>query len=237
MSHNHGNSHCNDESHDHDHDHDHSGTDVGPKDSLFIRIDRSNVVALNADGEGPEVIKPWHQRLDEQTSLESDADDQMIIRVPFTGSVKLRAVLLKTGPADQTPAKVALVNHFTTLPHSSPSFFRAFHPVYPRFANENNLDFSDASDKKPTQEFVVPQGREVGEYAVLPAKFSNISSITLFFPASQGADTVRIYYVGFIGVWTERNTSAVVTVYESQANLADHEKIQGTDGNFSSPQL
>jgi len=32
-----------------------------------------------------------------------------IIRVPFTGSVKLRSLLLKSGPGDQTPAKVALV--------------------------------------------------------------------------------------------------------------------------------
>lgn len=35
------------------------------------------------------------------------------------------------------------------------------------------------------------------------AKFNNVSSITLFVPASQGADTSRIYYVGFLGQWTE----------------------------------
>jgi hypothetical protein len=34
---------------------------------------------------------------------------QRILRIPFTGSVKLRSILLKTGPADQTPTKVALV--------------------------------------------------------------------------------------------------------------------------------
>lgn len=32
-----------------------------------------------------------------------------IIRIPFTGAVKLRAILIKAGPADQTPTKVALV--------------------------------------------------------------------------------------------------------------------------------
>jgi hypothetical protein len=36
-----------------------------------------------------------------------------IIRVPFTGSVKLRSLLLKSGPGEQTPAKVALVCYFT----------------------------------------------------------------------------------------------------------------------------
>ena len=40
---------------------------------------------------------------------ETDARNS-IIRIPFTGSVKLRSLLLKSGPGDQTPAKVALVS-------------------------------------------------------------------------------------------------------------------------------
>ena len=36
-----------------------------------------------------------------------------IIRIPFTGSVKLRSLLLKSGPGEQTPAKVALVCNLT----------------------------------------------------------------------------------------------------------------------------
>ena len=35
-----------------------------------------------------------------------------------------------------------------------------------QFANENNIDFDDIADRTPTQEFDVPQGREVGEYQV-----------------------------------------------------------------------
>ena len=34
----------------------------------------------------------------------------------------------------------------------------------------------------------------------------------------------------------QRKTEPVITVYEAQANLADHEKIQGMDGNYSLPQ-
>ena len=87
------------------------------------------------------------------------------------------------------------------------------------------------------------------------AKFSNLSSITIFIPASQGAENTRIYYVGFLGSWTEvsqyfiylffffrkfsslfqRKNKPIITVYETQANLADHEKIQGLDGTFSAP--
>ena len=88
-------SHCHGESHDHDHDHDHDATDLGPQDSLYARIDRSNVVALNAIQPGEVIIKPWDKRLDEIQVhrhafvsrypklfmycqfLESDTDDQM----------------------------------------------------------------------------------------------------------------------------------------------------------------
>ncbi|KAK0449983.1 PITH domain-containing protein [Armillaria borealis] len=204
---------CGHESHDHDHgDHEHDTSDAGPNDNLFMHIDRANVVALNATGDGPEVIKPWHERTSEEKSLESDADDQLILRIPFTGSVKLRSLLLKTGPADQTPAKVAV------------------------FANEDAMDFEDVNDKTPVQEFDIVQSRDVGEYAVKAAKFFNVSSITLFIPASQGAETTRIYYVGFLGQWTERKSNPVITVYEAQANLADHEKIQGTNDIFSTSQ-
>ena len=63
MSHNHSHGHCNDESHGHDHD---IPEEQGPRDILYSRIDRPNVVALNSEsGTGPEVIKPWDKRLDE----------------------------------------------------------------------------------------------------------------------------------------------------------------------------
>lgn len=66
MPHNHDHGNCNDGSHHHDHQHD-IPEHAGPRDNLFSRIDRDHVMALNvqAPGKGPEVIKPWDQRLDE----------------------------------------------------------------------------------------------------------------------------------------------------------------------------
>ena len=46
--------------------------------------------------------------------IESDADDQLILRVPFTGSVKLRSLLLRAGPLSQTPTKIRLVRILRT---------------------------------------------------------------------------------------------------------------------------
>jgi hypothetical protein len=45
--------------------HDHLGHDLGPEDNLFSQIDRANVVALNTDQDGANVIKPWSERLDQ----------------------------------------------------------------------------------------------------------------------------------------------------------------------------
>ncbi|KII89615.1 hypothetical protein PLICRDRAFT_39727 [Plicaturopsis crispa FD-325 SS-3] len=202
MSHHHHHDNCGDESHDHDHD---SPDELGPKDNLYPYIDRDRVVALNSTYSGSRAIKPWNERFDEERFIESDVDDQLILRVPFTGSVKLRALLLKTGPADQTPTRIEL------------------------FPNESNLDFDSVSDKEAAQGFDIPQDRDIGQYPVKPVKFSNVTTITVFFPASQGADTTRVYYVGFLGTWSERKTSPVVTVYETQANPADHAKLTDQD--------
>ncbi|KAK0544130.1 hypothetical protein OC846_005607, partial [Tilletia horrida] len=69
---------------------------------------------------GTRTIKPWDQRLDETAFLETDADDQTINRVPFTGVVKLRSLFVKAGPQDHTPDAIYL------------------------FPNVENLDFADA---------------------------------------------------------------------------------------------
>lgn len=123
----------------------------------------------------------------------------MILRVPFTGVVRLKSVLIKAGPGDRTPTRVALVRE-----RARPwGVHRAADRGPPQYANEDGLDFDDVAAKPPTQEFEMVQSRDVGDYQVKASKFSNVTSVTLFFPAAQGADTVNLYYVGFMGTWTE----------------------------------
>jgi hypothetical protein len=71
------------------------------------------------------------------------------------------------------------------------------------FANKPNLDFDAAEDTPSSQEFEVVESNEVGEYPLRTVKFSNLSSVTLFIPASQGADATRVEYVGFLGTWAK----------------------------------
>ncbi|GAA5848135.1 hypothetical protein JCM9279_007468 [Rhodotorula babjevae] len=174
----------------------------GTLNFLYQHVDRDKVVALNADDpeQGKVVIRPWDQRSQQDEWLESDADEQLILHIPFTGSVKLRSILIKTGPAGYTPDKMLV------------------------FANQL-LDFDEATSQDVTQSFDVAVTKEVIE----PAKFPSVRSLTLFFPSNHGEDTTRISFVGFKGEYSALTRDPIITVYEAQANPADHAKIPGLD--------
>ncbi|PVF99061.1 DUF1000-domain-containing protein [Serendipita vermifera] len=203
---------CHDEHHDgHTHSHDAPLDDI-PRETLFSIIDHQNVVALNVI-EQKDIIKPWDRRNDDEIFLESDADDQMIIRIPFLdSSAKLTSILVKAGDGEQTPSKINL------------------------FVNEDNLDFDDVADRVPIQELEIPQSNEVGEYQLRPSKFSNVRSLTLFIPSAQGADTTKLYYLGFTGSFTKISNQPIITVYEASPNLADH-KVTGIHESLAKQQF
>ncbi|GJN89180.1 hypothetical protein Rhopal_002154-T1 [Rhodotorula paludigena] len=183
----------------------------GTLNFLYQHVDRDKVVALNAEEgkEGKVVIRPWDQRQQEDEWLESDADEQLILHIPFTGNVKLRSILIKTGPAGYTPDKMLV------------------------FANQL-LDFDEATSQDVTQSFDVAVTKEVVEYAVRPAKFPSVRSLTLFFPSNHGEDTTRVSFVGFKGEFSALTRDPIITVYEAQANPADHAKIPGLDSTAHS---
>jgi hypothetical protein len=89
MSCNHGHSH-DDHGHDHDHDHDHSN-DITPalQSTLYSQLDFDSIITLNEaesrSGVGI-VKKTWAQRLDDEPELKSDADEQLLMYIPFVSS-------------------------------------------------------------------------------------------------------------------------------------------------------
>ena len=79
--------HCHDE-HGHDHaGHDHSD-DITPaiQHSLYQHINFDHITTLNeAESDSGKAIvkKTWAERLEEQPELKSDADEQLLIHVPY----------------------------------------------------------------------------------------------------------------------------------------------------------
>ncbi|KAJ1988114.1 hypothetical protein GGI25_001656 [Coemansia spiralis] len=207
-------SHCHGEANDHDHDHDHdhshghshdADADTGIADSLFGKVNTDETWCLNESV--PEAIKtvfkPWHQRLDTTRYVESDADAELLVFVPFTGMVKLKSIFV-WGRGESAPSEVRV------------------------FANRDDLDFDSVGDARPTQEWaLVDQAREPVEYPVRAAKFGAVRSLLLHFPASFGADQTAVYFLAFRGEWTELVDAPVVSVYEAKPNVADHKAPAG----------
>ena len=168
----------------------------GPSNDLLPFIELAGVTALNATetDAARRIFKPHDQRLDRTACLESEEDDpQLIIHVPFTSPVKLRAITVIGGGGGLAPLTL-----------------RAY-------VNREALDFGDAEQTAPVQEWELaedPLG--VIEYPTQFSKFQNVSRLSLFVPGNHGADHTLISYIGLSGVGTDFKRRAVEAVYESR---------------------
>ncbi|EHA17758.1 hypothetical protein ASPNIDRAFT_177822, partial [Aspergillus niger ATCC 1015] len=158
------------------------------------------------------VKKTWSERLNDEPELESDADEQLLMYIPFTGQVKVHSLLIYTAPSPSAPKTLKL------------------------FKNRDDLDFGTASDLKPTQTVEIPQpvpGADVFELPLNRAHWNATTSITLFFEDnwSDGEeDVTKVGYIGFKGQFMALNREPISFLYEAAANPGDHVAIQGVNG-------
>ncbi|KAK0651284.1 PITH domain-containing protein [Cercophora newfieldiana] len=212
--------HCHDEhehghgGHGHDHgEHDHSD-DITPalQFSLYQYINFDEVTALNEaqEGSGRAIVKKtWAERLTVEPELESDADEELLMNIPFTGQIKLHSILLRTSDSDSAPRTLKVI------------------------LNREDIDFSTASDTEGAQTFELSRTSEVQELPVRRARFNAVRRLALFFPDNFGdgdEDVTRISYVGFKGEWMQLGRAPANILYEAAANPGDH-KIKGTSVN------
>ncbi|TVY57181.1 PITH domain-containing protein P35G2.02 [Lachnellula cervina] len=207
--------HCHDE-HDHsghnhgDGEHDHTD-DITPalQYSLYQHITFDDITTLNeAQPEAGKAIvkKTWAERMEEKPELESDADEQLLMHIPFTGQVKLHSILIRTSNSSSAPQTLKV------------------------FINRDDLDFSTASDLSPTQQFELSQTSEIQDIAVKRALFGKVQSLTLFVEDNYGDDVSRLSYLGFKGDWMQLGRAPTNILYEAAANPNDH-TIKGTSVN------
>jgi hypothetical protein len=126
----------------------------------------------------------------------------------FTGQVRLHEILIRTSTTSSAPLTLKV------------------------FANNDNLDFTTATELAPTQKFTLPQSNEIQPLTVQRAKFSTTRSLTLFFEDNWGQgdeDVTRISYIAFKGDFMQLNKEPVSFLYEAAANPSDHQKIAGTN--------
>lgn len=174
---------------------------------LYLRIDHERLECLNErrEGSGALVFRAWEDRGDRQQFVESDADEELLFNIPFTGNVKLKGVIVMGENDDTHPSEMRL---FKNIPHMS---------------------FDDAA-REPDQMFSLNHDI-VGEleYPTKISRFSNVHHLSIHISKNFGAETTKIFYIGLKGEWTEAHRHEVtICNYEASANPADHKIDQIT---------
>ncbi|XP_076319076.1 PITH domain-containing protein 1 isoform X1 [Tachypleus tridentatus] len=192
----------------HGHSHggcDSSGTQLPPDQgihySLYTKIDKANVECLNeaVEGSGKEVFKPWEERLNYDKFVDSDVDEELLFNIPFTGSVKLKGIILIGGEEQSHPSKMRL------------------------FKNRPHLSFDNVSSEAHQEFELHPDPSGTIEYSTKIVKFSGVQHLSLHFPTNFGAENTRIYYIGLLGEYSELpRQELTLFCYESAPNPADH---------------
>ncbi|KAF9822973.1 hypothetical protein SFRURICE_018147 [Spodoptera frugiperda] len=188
------------------HDHDHSNADeIGFQYNLYEKIDKENLQCLNEtiEGSGKTVFKPWDKRLDTTHFVESDADEELLFNIPFTGNVKLKGIKISAEDSDSHPAKLRL------------------------YKNKPNMTFDDVA-LEPDQIFELQKDSQgVLEYSPKIVTFSSVSHLTMHFPCNFGAENTKIHYIGLKGEWTPGHRHGVtICTYEARPNIDDHKLKQ-----------
>ena len=208
-----------------------TGEEMGLSYSLYQKIDMTNLTCLNEEVEdsGKTVFKPWESRLDREKFVVSDADEELLINIPFTGrgrnsptpnftishlpgNVKLKGIIVGAEDDDSAPDKVKL------------------------YKNRPNMSFDDAG-ACPEQEFSLVRDSSCSvQYSVKTVSFSSVHHLTLHFPSNFGAEQTKIFYIGLAGEFSQANRVGVVNcVYEARPMMEDHkteekEKMFGGSG-------
>lgn len=145
-----------------------------------------------------------------QGVCQSGYGKDLVVYIPFTGEIKVKAIIIIGGEDGTAPGKMKV------------------------YKDVEAVDINILEDKKPLQ--VIDMAENVtGEvdYLLNITKFTNVSNIVLGFDENFGAPNTVIKYIGFKGEKLREKFKVVQTVYEIQANLADHKVPGDQEKNMS----
>jgi len=112
--------------------------------------------------------------------LESDADEQLLLYIPFTQVIKLYSIVIK-GPEDEGPKTVKL------------------------FTNKEHMGFSNVNDYPPSDTAVLSPEHLKGKPTLLKyVKFQNVRSLTIFIEDNQtDSEITKVQKILLIGSTVE----------------------------------
>uniref|UniRef100_A0A0R3WD74 PITH domain-containing protein n=1 Tax=Taenia asiatica TaxID=60517 RepID=A0A0R3WD74_TAEAS len=182
-------------------EHAHVAEDAVDLYSLYKFIDMENLVCLNesAPDSGKKVFKPFEERKDSSVFVESDVDEELLFNIPFTGSVKLKGIIIAGENGDTHPSSVAI------------------------YKNRPFMTFSDTEAEADQCLELHPDPTGEITYPLKVLKFGNVQHLGLHIMKNFGAECTRIHYIGLKGDFIQaRRQEIVITNYEVKPNVADH---------------
>ncbi|XP_015875408.2 PITH domain-containing protein At3g04780 [Ziziphus jujuba] len=148
---------------------------------LLDFIDWSGVECLNQSSSHSlaNALKQGY-REDDGLNLESDADEQLLIYLPFTQVIKLHSIAIK-GPEEEGPKTVKL------------------------FSNKEHMGFINVNDFPPSDTINLSPDNLKGKPVVLKyVKFQNVRSLTIFIEDNQsGSDLTKVQKIVLYGSTVE----------------------------------
>ncbi|CAA0816755.1 PITH domain-containing protein [Striga hermonthica] len=154
-----------------------------PKGQVDLQefVDWSGVECLNQSGSHslPNALKQGY-REDDGLHLESDADEQLLIYIPFTQVIKLHSFVIR-GPGEEGPRTVKL------------------------FANREHMGFSNVNDFPPSDTAVLSEENLKGKPVIVKyVKFQNVRSLTIFIEDNQsGSEITKVQNIVLHGTTVE----------------------------------
>ncbi|KAL6073500.1 Thioredoxin-like protein 1 [Balamuthia mandrillaris] len=129
-------------------------------------VDRSQATCLNASEE-----HPWqHILTKEETYLESDCDEQLLVYLPFKQPLKIHSLNFVAPTDGRAPQTVKL------------------------YVNQPTMDFQSPDSIPATQELHLG-AEDITESSLIPlkfVKFQNVTSLTLFVEDNQGQEPTSV---------------------------------------------
>ncbi|KAH0584178.1 hypothetical protein H2248_009736 [Termitomyces sp. 'cryptogamus'] len=161
-------------------------TTTGPEISLLEFLDLSQLNCLNEDStHSLKSIVNQKEINKSDNYLESDADEQLLLNIPFNQSVRVRSIVLHASNLDQAPRTIKIV------------------------VNRPNLGFADIEDAEEPEvaqildlaKDEVRDGKPVGLRFV---RFQTVNSLHIFVSTNHGGEeTTRIDALDILGLPVE----------------------------------
>lgn len=193
---------------------------------LNSKVNLPHVTAFNLANPKDDLAKLFKlesNRYELKPVIKSDADEQLILHIPFlNGSVKLHSVILRTNGDLFCPKTIQMWKNNPAIDFDSVEQFK------PNFVvSHPHVGVAYNDDEVPE---ILESDADFVEHHLPRHIFTGVQHLTLFFKDIFGdEEETHLHLIELRGEFTELTKDPVIAIYESAANPADHQKVEAAN--------